>query len=109
MRPAVSIGGFDSGYFDETYPGPADHHPPHFSDDDLSRLFDGDSSHEPNLSFLEGGLPLDLLSGEDFSAFGVDSLVDFDPECGGLESKVGLSDGVSRDTARMQASYGASA
>jgi transcriptional activator HAC1 len=70
---------------DSIYGGPSDHHlhaPPPLSDDDLSRLFDADSAPEPDLSFLEDGLPFDLLSSgrHGLSSFAVDSLVDFDPE-----------------------------
>ncbi|KAF3480980.1 uncharacterized protein GIQ15_06327 [Arthroderma uncinatum] len=55
-------------------------HPPPLSDADLSRLFDADSASEPDLSFLEDGLSLDLLPGSDLGPFTFDSLVDLGPD-----------------------------
>ncbi|KAK2732958.1 hypothetical protein FQN57_002327 [Myotisia sp. PD_48] len=92
-------------------PPPTSHHPPPLSDDDLRRLFDGDSTTEPDLSLLEGGLSFDLLSGGDLSAFAFDSMVDLDPEPVEFEdlgSSIGFPDPTSHQTASMQPSYGAS-
>ncbi|KAF3895383.1 Transcriptional activator hacA [Trichophyton interdigitale] len=55
-------------------------HPPPLSDADLSRLFDADSSSEPDLSFLEDGFSLELLPDSDLGPFAFDSLVDLGPD-----------------------------
>lgn len=121
MRPAVSIGGPEGSatlsepIFDSScsiYSASSDNFPPRLSDDDLNRLFDRDPSHEPDLSFLEGGLPIDLLAGGDLSAFTFDSMVDLDPEpvdLDGLESAISFPDSASHQASGVQPSFGASA
>ncbi|EEP77681.1 hypothetical protein UREG_02530 [Uncinocarpus reesii 1704] len=87
------------------------HHAAPLSDDDFRRLFDGDSSSEPDLSFLEDGFSFDLLPGGDLPTLAFDSMVDFDPEPGkveNLESAIGLPGPTSHPIASVQPSFGAS-
>ncbi|WEW59480.1 transcription factor that binds to CRE motif [Emydomyces testavorans] len=93
------------------YPDAPSHPAAPLSDDDFHRLFDGDSSAEPDLSFLEEGFSIDLLSGGDLSTLAFDSMVDFDPDSGkvdNLKSAIGLPDPASHSATSVQPSFGAS-
>ncbi|KMU90453.1 transcriptional activator hac1 [Coccidioides immitis H538.4] len=81
------------------------------SDDDFRRLFDGDSSTKPDLSFLEEGFSFDLFPGGDLSTLAFDSMVDFDPDpvkVEHLDPAIGLPDPASHPTPSVQPSFGAS-
>jgi transcriptional activator HAC1 len=81
------------------------------SDDDFRRLFDSDSSLDPDSSILEDGFAFGVLDGGDLSAFSFDSMVDFDTEpvtLEDLEQPHGLPDQTSCKIASLQPSHGAS-
>lgn len=121
MRPAVSVGGIGGSsslsqpLFDsrsDLPPRAANRHAAPLSDDDFRRLFYGDSSNDPDLSLLEGGLSFDLLDGGDSSTFAFDSMVDFDPQPvlpDSLDSTVGFPDPAPHEAPCVQPGFGASA
>jgi transcriptional activator HAC1 len=81
------------------------------SDDDFHRLFNGDSSTEPDSSVIEDGFSFDILDSGDLSAFPFDSMVNFDSEpvaLEGIEPAHGLPNETSYQTSSLQPSLGAS-
>ncbi|KMQ42770.1 hypothetical protein A7C99_4960 [Trichophyton rubrum] len=93
-------------------------HPPPLSDADLSRLFDADSSSEPDLSFLEDGFSLELLPDSDLGPFAFDSLVDLGPDEDNqqqqqqlqqkLDDSIGFPEQTPLPASGLQPSFGAS-
>nr|Q4WEY8.2 RecName: Full=Transcriptional regulator of the unfolded protein response hacA; AltName: Full=BZIP transcription factor hacA [Aspergillus fumigatus Af293] len=119
QHPAVSVGGlegpgsalplFDLGSGVE-HDAANDIAAP-LSDDDFHRLFNGDSSTEPDSSVIEDGFSFDILDSGDLSAFPFDSMVNFDSEpvaLEGIEPAHGLPNETPYQTSGLQPSLGAS-